>query len=348
MTQIKNAQELKTVFVVDDYDVNLLLARDALSEQYNVYTLPSALDMFEFLEKITPDLILLDIEMPKMDGFEALKLLKSSKKHADIPVIFLTGRDDDISEAHGLEIGAVDFISKPFSSAVLLNHIRTHLNIESLIRERTEKLQKLKTSIINVLAHLMESRDQLTGGHIERTTKYLRILLIMMLKNGIYIDEINEWDLEEVISSARLHDVGKISISDVLLNSREKLTPDEFEIMKTHAAEGEKIIDSIIAESGEDNFLYHARLFAGCHHERWDGTGYPRGLKGMNIPLQGRIMAIVDVYDALVSERPYKNAFSHKKAVSIITESKDTHFDPKIADVFIEVSSTFSEVGLWL
>ena len=367
---------MKTIFIVDDNDVNLSTAAKALSKQYRVFTLPSASDMFELLNNIVPDLILLDILMPEMSGFEAMRLLKSDARYSDIPVMFLSGRSDAVTEAHGFEIGALDFVSKPFSEPVLLNRIKTHLEIEELIHERTamllqrtDKLQRLQNSMVSILANMVEYRDKYTGKHIERTTKYIRILLTAMLEHGIYSDEISHWNYEEVvsparlhnkggtftaggappfnpeivISSTRLHDIGKITITDLILNKPGKLTPEEYELMKTHAAEGEKIIDSIIAESGNEAFLQNAKMFAGCHHEKWDGTGYPRGLKGADIPLQGRVMAIADVYDALISDRPYKNAFTHEKAVEIIKESRGSHFDPEIVDVFLEVSALFRE-----
>jgi len=367
---------LKTIFIVDDNDVNLSTAANALSEQYRAFTLPSASAMFELLNDIVPDLILLDILMPEMDGFEAMRLLKGDARYSNIPVIFLTGRNDAATEAHGFEIGALDYVSKPFSGPVLLNRIKTHLEIEELIRERTamllqrtDKLQRLQNSMVSILANMVENRDKHTGRHIERTTKYIKILLEAMLDRGLYSGEISQWDYEEadsstglhdkggivivdkagrvnletVISSSRLHDIGKITITDLILNKPDRLTIDEYELMKTHAAEGEQIIDSIIAESGNEAFLKNAKLFAGYHHERWDGTGYPRGLKARDIPLQGRIMAVVDVYDALISHRSYKSAYTHEKAVEIIIESRGSHFDPEIVDVFLDVNGLFRE-----
>jgi len=336
---------LKTIFVVDDNNVNLLSADEALSNHYRVFTMPSASSMFQLLEDITPDLILLDIMMPEMDGFEALKILKSEHKYSNIPVIFLTSRNDASTESLGFEMGAIDFISKPFSKPVLLNRLKTHLDIEDIIRERTESLKRLKNSIVSVLANMVENRDTMTGSHIERTTSYIRLLLEAMIKQKVYYDEISQWDLELAISSARLHDVGKIAITDLILNKAGNLDNDEFGIIKTHSVEGERIIDGIISESGDETFLQYAKLFAGYHHERWDGKGYPRGLKGEDIPLQGRIMAIADVYDALVSSRPYKQAYTHEKAKKIIVDNKGTQFDPKLVDVFIEVSDLFARVN---
>jgi len=328
---------LKTIFVVDDSDTNLSMAEAVLEDQYRVMTMPSASKMFALLEKVTPDLILLDIEMPDMDGFETLEKLKSDCNWANIPIMFLTGRDDADVEARGFEIGAVDFIKKPFSAPVLLNRIKTHLNIDELIRERTQQLHRLQNSIISVLADMVESRDKGTGGHIERTSIYIKVLIEEMQKRGLYADEIHDWDVEKMISSARMHDLGKISITDSIVNKPGKLTDEEFEIMKGHVIEGERIIDEIIAKTGEGEFLRNAKLFAGTHHERWDGKGYPRGLKAEAIPLHGRIMAIVDVYDALVSERPYKKAFTDEEAIEIIMQNSGSHFDPNITTLFYDV-----------
>jgi len=341
----------KTIFVVDDNDTNLSMAKEALREQYRVMTLPSAAKMFALIEKVTPDLILLDIEMPEMNGFEALHHLKSNKSQADIPVVFLTGVTDASVEARGFQLGVVDFITKPFSEPVLMNRVKTHLDIDEMIKERTSQLQQktvqlqhLQNGIVFVLADMVENRDKGTGGHVERTTTYIKILIDAMIARGIYADEIGEIDLDLFVSSARLHDIGKISISDVILNKPAKLTDEEFEIMKTHVAEGERIIDQIVSRTGNVEFLRNAKLFAGYHHERWDGKGYPRGLEKTNIPLQGRIMALVDVYDALLSERPYKKPFTPEEAFKIIIDSSGKQFDPLIADVFFEVREQFEAV----
>jgi len=334
----------KTIFVVDDNDTNLLMAEDALEEQYRVLTLPSAAKMFALLEKIPPDLILLDIEMPVMDGFAALQCLKAHNVFTDIPVIFLTAVTNSAMEARGFELGAVDFITKPFSKPVLLNRIKTHLGINELIRARTTQLERLQSGIVFTLADIVENRDKGTGGHIERVTVYIQVLLNEMATRGIYADEIRDWDLELVVSSARLHDVGKITISDFILNKPGPLTEKEFEMMKTHASEGERIIEQIVTRTGEVEFLRNAKLFAGYHHEHWDGTGYPHGLKETEIPLQGRIMAVVDVYDALVSNRPYKGAFTGQQAAHIIMADAGKRFDPKIAAVFFEIQEQFEAV----
>ena len=339
----------KTIFVVDDNDTNLAAAREALKNHYRVMTLPSADRMFTMIEKLTPDLILLDIEMPEMDGFEALSQLKEN--NADIPVIFLTSLIDAEVEVRGFQLGVIDFITKPFSAPVLINRLKTHLDIDEMIRERTSQLQQktaqlqnLQNAIIFGFADLVEGRDEGTGGHVDRTSTYIQILLDALAERGIYESEINELNRDSFISSARLHDVGKIVISDLILNKPGKLTDEEFTTMKTHTTEGEHAIDQIASRTDDVEFLHNAKLFAGSHHERWDGRGYPRGLKEAEIPLQGRLMAIADVYDALISERPYKKPFTADEAEKLIMENSGTQFDPMVADVFYEVREQFRAV----
>jgi putative two-component system response regulator len=335
---------VKTIFAVDDSDTNLSMVETALEDIYNVMTIPSAAKMFEMLGKITPDVILLDIEMPGMNGFETIKILKSSNPWADIPVIFLTGRNDPAVEVQGLEHGAVDFITKPFSEIVLQKRIMIHLNIDRLIRERTEQLTQLQNSIMYVLSDMVENRDKGTKGHVDRITLYIRLMIDEIKRRGLYQDEIQDWDEEKFTFSTRMHDLGKISVSDIILNKPGKLTEEEFEMMKTHASEGERIIDEIMARTGEGDFLHYAKLFAGFHHERWDGTGYPRRLKGTEIPLQGRLLAVADVYDAIVSDRPYHKALTHDEAVKIIMESAGTQFDPNITGIFFELKDQFKKI----
>jgi len=337
---------MKTVFVVDDNAVNLATAKQALSKSgYRVLTIPSAEKMFSLFSKITPDIILLDIEMPEMDGFTALAKLMANEYTARIPVMFLTASTDSEMEAKGLALGAVDFISKPFSEPVLLNRIANHLHIGELVKKRTERIEQLQNGIVHTFADIVESRDKITGGHIARTSQYIKVLMNAMMNKGVYSEKLNDWDLNMAIASARLHDVGKIVISDLILNKQDKLTPEEFIEMKRHAIEGEKIIEQMIAQTGDALFLRHAMLFAGSHHERWDGKGYPRNLQGEDIPLQGRIMAIADVYDALVSERPYKPAFTCEQAEEIIQKDSGKYFDPAIVDAFNEVKGEFAAIA---
>jgi putative two-component system response regulator len=267
--------------------------------------------------------------------------------------MFLTASTDDEIEARGFEAGAVDFVSKPFSSSVLLNRIAHHVHIDDLIKKRTRHIERLQNSTISVIADIVESRDKITGGHVERTSQYLRILIEEMLTKGIYKDEIEGWDVDLLVSSARLHDVGKIMISDLILNKAGKLTSEEMDNMRTHVVVGEQIIDRMIAKvreedeekEGKESFLMHAKFFAGYHHERWDGNGYAQGLKGIEIPLQGRIMAIADVYDALISERPYKPAFPRDQVEQIIKDDSGKAFDPTIVALFEEKKDEFAKVA---
>ncbi|MCL2576635.1 MAG: response regulator [Defluviitaleaceae bacterium] len=331
---------MKIIYIVDDNATNLVTAKNALEGIYETFALPSAAKMFKLLERITPDLILLDVEMPEMNGFEALQILKSDEAFKNIPVVFLTAKNDTESEIRGFEIGAIDFINKPFSPPVLIKRIETHIEMDKLIKKSLQSVRNIYNATITNIADMVESRDETTGGHVGRTQKYLTILVNRLLKSGAYA-EMEDWNLELLIPSAQLHDVGKIKVSDLILNKPGKLTDEEFAIIKKHCADGEYIIDKIIHDAGEDSFLIHAKLFAGYHHEKWDGSGYPRGLSGEGIPLEGRIMAVADVYDALVSERPYKKPFTHEKAVEIIKNDSGTHFDPKIVEEFLDASEDF-------
>jgi putative two-component system response regulator len=337
---------MKTVFAVDDSDASLSIVKKALENYYRVLTMPSAVRMFTLLEKIVPDIILLDIEMSDMNGIDAFQQLKASNIYGKIPVIFLTGRNDTAIEAECFELGAIDFITKPFSAPVLLHRLKTYLSVEEIIQERTAQFYQLQSGITSVLADIVENRDKTTDGHIERITEYIRILIKAMKERGVYAGEIQEWEMERVVLSARLHDMGKIVVSDAVLNKPDKLTVEEYETVKAHAEEGVRIIEKLIEKTGEADFLQSAKLFAGYHHEHWDGTGYPHGLKGVDIPLQGRIMAVTDVYDALVSRRPYKEALTDEDAVNAIAENSGKQFDPKIIEVFLEVKDQFKAVRM--
>ena len=331
----------KTIFVVDDNDTNLSKAEETLEVYYDVMTMSSAEKMFKLLRKIVPNLILLDISMPVMDGFEALTRLKSNHEYASIPVIFLTGMSYAQIEAKGFEMGVVDFINKPFSSVVLINRVKLQISVNELILERTKRLEEANRNLIFILSDLIENRDKGTGGHIERTVEYIKLLVNEMLKQNVYVEQLKDWDLEAVAACAILHDIGKIGVSDVILNKPERLTTEEFESIKDHAMDGASIIDKVIERTGDDFFLHTAKLFAEYHHENWDGSGYPHGLKGEEIPIHGRIMAIADVYDALVTERPYKEAYLHEEAVLIIMHDVGKRFDPKIANVFYSIRDQF-------
>jgi response regulator RpfG family c-di-GMP phosphodiesterase len=221
--------------------------------------------------------------------------------------------------------------------------IEMNQNLQAIVEERTEKIIKLQNAILKTMSNFVEYRDVHTGEHDERTQYHVRLLLTEMKKRKAYPEIINDWDIDLIMQSVQLHDIGKIAISDTILNKQTPLTKDEYEEMKKHAFFGYKIIERMEEDSGESELLTHAKLFALTHHERWDGTGYPHGLKGSNIPLQGRIMAIADVYDALVSERPYKKAFSHDEAVKIISDGKGSQFDPELIELFIITTKNYKQ-----
>jgi len=221
-----------------------------------------------------------------------------------------------------------------------------HNKLEELVNKKTKAVIELQNAVLKTMAELVECRDYVTGGHIERTQSYLQILIDALQSSDMYRDEISEWNLEHVLQSAQLHDVGKIAIDDAILRKPGDLTKEEQEKIMTHALFGEEIIERIKLSTSEHSFLEHARIFASTHHEKWNGSGYPRGLKEEKIPLQGRLMAIADVYDALVSVRPYKKAFNHEEAVSIITKNSGSHFDPLLVTVFLSVADKFNEVAV--
>jgi len=354
--------EKKLVILVDDNIANLRTGINILSKDYIVSTALSAEKLFSLLENEKPALILLDIDMPEMNGYEAIKILKSGSDTKNIPVIFLTAKNSEEDEIMGLSLGAIDFITKPFSPSRLLKRIEIHLllehqrrimekqtaelndyanNLQIMVFQKMENIMNLQDALLRTMAEMVECRDHNTGGHIERTQRGVQILIKGIEKNGLFREETSNWDLNLLLQSCQLHDVGKISISDNILKKPGKLDDDEFNEMKKHTTYGKDIIEKIEALAKESDFLGYAKIFAVSHHEKWNGTGYPCGLKGNEIPLLGRIMAIADVYDALVSDRPYKKAFSHEEAVRIITEGGGTQFDPVLIDVFQETADQF-------
>jgi len=354
------------IILVDDNIANLAVGRNLLKVYYEVYPAPSAAKLFEILENVIPELILLDIEMPEMNGYEAIKKLKSDPVFSDIPVIFVTSKTDEGSELEGFNLGAVDYVSKPFSAPLLLKRIENHLmiarqkkdllaqqaelkdyadNLEVKVLEKTREVTHLQNTVIAAVADMVEFRDGCTGGHTSRTRLYLEAMINELARRKIYEDETSKWNMNIFLSSVQLHDVGKIAITDLILNKPARLTIEEFEVMKTHVTIGVDAIKKIIGNTKEHEFLRYALLIAGMHHEKWDGTGYPKGLKGVEIPLEGRMMAVVDVYDALISVRPYKKAFTHDEASMIIEEGSGTHFDPVLVDVYHGVAGEFARIA---
>jgi len=327
----------KLIFVIDDSDTDLVRAENALEEKYDVITMNSPWRLFEILalKKKMPDLILLDIEMPGMDGFETLRRLKSDSGLGYIPVIFMTSYRNAVTESQFFELGAADVVLKPISYPILLNRVKLHIDLSQVIRQHTAQLQDAHRNMIYVLSSVVGFRDKYTGGHIERTAKYIQLLVHEMRERGIYTSEMKNWEPDMLPLFALLHDVGKISIKDSLLNKDSSFTDEEHKLMQEHVNIGVAIIQRVIDSVGSNIFLEEAKKFTAYHHENWDGTGYPNELSGFDIPLAGRVMAVADVYDALVTERPYKRAFTHEEAVATIKSDIGTKFEPVIAEAFL-------------
>ena len=348
----------KKILIIDDDIVNLKIGFNALSGQYQVFTILSGKKIDNVLDKCIPDLILLDIEMPGMDGFEVFEMLKANPMTASIPVIFLTSSDSLEHEKQSFSMGAADYIRKPYYPPFLCKRIGLHFQGDLLYRQKLEYEKKLLLSragiadlqsrLLKTVIELIERRDEVGEGHVERTRKYIEVLLDVMIKNNIYSDVVATWEKDLVLQSSMLYDLGKVSIRDDILFKSEKLEEHEYSAIKNHTLMGVKIIDDIRSEitanSRETNILNFAKEFAEYHHEKWDGTGYPNGLKGYNIPLPGRLMAIVDVYDALISKRSYKESYTPEEAAQIISHGKGTHFDPVLVDVFLSVADKFRNI----
>ncbi len=347
----------KKIMLVDDNLTNLTAGKNALTDSYDVLPATSGEKMFKLMARARPDLILLDVEMPEMDGYAVIKILKSNSDTRDIPVIFLTAMTDHGSELEGLSLGAIDYITKPFSKPLLLKRIELHLlveeqkrqlqdyndNLQHMVLDKTRTIVELQQVLFEILAEVVEYRDDVTGGHIDRTRSYVRILLDELRRRNDYVGEMAGWDFDLVILSSQLHDIGKVAVRDQILLKPGKLTTEEFAEMKRHTDYGAKILAKIESGTRESKFIEHATVMALRHHERWDGTGYPGGLAGTDIPLQGRLMAVADVYDALISDRPYKSAMSHQEAARIIIESGGSHFDPKLVEAFRAVEGEFAK-----
>jgi len=349
----------KTILIVDDDESTLWFLTELLGTEYTIHTTKHGGDALRKMKEILPDLVLLDIIMPEIDGYDVLKLIKDDELISHIPVVFLTAKDDSQSEVDGLSLGAVDYIGKPLDIPILRKRIELHLlmedqkkrlydyniNLQHMVHEKTGKIEMLQEAILSTIAEFVEFRYNTTGGHIERTKLYIKALLDKMVERGVYADMISGWDIKLIVQSAQLHDVGKIKIPDSILTKPGKLTEEEFETIKRHTTLGKETIGKIAKKVDGSDLLQHAAIMAYSHHERWNGTGYPLGLKGEAIPLQGRIMAIVDVYDALISDRPYKKAYVHEQAVEIIRKGKGTQFDPALVELFDEIATVFYNIS---
>ncbi len=351
----------KTILVVDDEPINIMVLSDLLKSQYRVIAAKNGEQGIKRVHDMNPDLILLDVMMPDMDGYQVCQILKEDPATSSIPVIFVTAMNEEVDERKGLEVGAVDYITKPISPAIVTARVQNHLALKSAkdelsrqneileqkVRERTLELSKTQDITIHALASLAETRDNETGNHIRRTQHYLKVLAEALVEMGLYTEELTPKNIDLLYKSAPLHDIGKVGIPDNILLKPGKLTDEEFEIMKTHASLGAEAISVAEQEmgSGETSFLRYAREISAYHHEKWNGKGYPHGLAGEDIPISGRLMAVADVYDALISARVYKPAFDHEKARSILLEGSGSHFDPSIIDAFLKVEQQFVEIA---
>lgn len=349
-----------TILAVDDTPANIDVVRSVLSPDYRIQAAVSGVRALRIVEAMAPDLILLDIVMPEMDGYEVCRRIKSDERTRDIPIIFLTARSDEADETKGLALGAVDYIIKPISPPILRERVRTHLTLkaardalrrqneilEDKVIERTQQMEELQDVTMVALGSLAETRDPETGNHIRRTQHYVRLLATHLKHHTRFRDVLTPENITMLFKSAPLHDIGKVGIPDAILLKPGKLTEEEFDVMKRHPILGR---DAIVAArktlTHVHNFFIFAEEIAYSHHEKWDGTGYPEGLKGEVIPLSARLMAVADVYDALVSRRVYKPPFTHEKAVSIIREGHGSHFDPDLVDGFLEISEEFHRIA---
>lgn len=319
------------VLIVDDEPTNLRVLKQILQEHYRLSFAKNGEDAINFAEKDLPDLILLDVMMPGMTGFEVCSKLKSLDKTKSIPIIFVTALNDDTDETKGFEVGAVDYITKPVSPAVVRARVKTHLSLV-----HAEELRRTRLQIIQRLGRAAEYKDNETGMHVMRMSHYSQVIA---LSYGL-----SKAHSENILNAAPMHDIGKIGIADSIMLKPGKLTDEEFSIMKTHPQIGAEILGETDSE-----LLCLAKVVSLTHHEKWDGTGYPNQLKGEAIPIEGRIVALADVFDALTSKRPYKEAWSVEKTMDYIRSQSGKHFDPELVIVIEnELDKILSIKEKWL
>ncbi len=346
----QTADKKITILCVDDTPTNLYLLVELLKTTYRVKTATNGLQALQIVAASPPDLILLDIMMPGMDGLEVCRRLKADPVCMAVPILFLTAKTQVEDEAHGLSLGAADYIHKPISPPILLARVHHHLQIkkyndllrnrnhwlEEEVSRRISELNRMQEATIHVITSLAEFRDEETGNHVRRTQEYIRLIAENLQKLPEHAEYLTAARTAQIVTSAPMHDVGKIAIPDSVLLKPGRLTAEEFEIMKLHTIRGYEILSQAKKNLGETGgFLEIAQQIARSHHEKWDGSGYPDGLVRADIPLAARMMAVADVYDAVRSERPYKKAQSHEQAITILRESRGSHFDSQIVDVFL-------------
>lgn len=341
------------VMIVDDTEQNIDILVAALGDSYELSVAIDGESALEDIHKNKPDLILLDIMMPGIDGYEVCRRLKSNAETRDIPILFITAMADDQNEEIGLNLGAVDYITKPINAVLVKARVKNQLelklhrdNLEELVQQRTAELEMTQEVTIDSLGTLAEYRDPETGGHIKRTKNYVKLLAQKLKVNIKYSSFLTKENVDLLYKSAPLHDVGKVGVPDHILLKPGRLTEEEFEEMKKHTIYGRDALAKAQSRLGENSFLHFAVEIAESHQEKWDGSGYPNGWSGERIPISGRIMAIADVYDALISKRVYKEPFTHSKAIDIIREGSGNHFDPDMVVVFLEIHEEFRQIAL--
>ncbi|MEG3640884.1 response regulator [Magnetococcus sp. PR-3] len=344
------------VLLVDDVKENLQILMETLSSEYAITVARDGMRALELASSDPqPDVILLDVMMPGMDGYEVCAKLKDQAHTRDIPVIFITAMDGEEDQFRGLNLGAVDYIVKPFSPPLVTVRVRNQVELkrhrdmlDNLVTERTRQLADTQQRSINSLATLAETRDPETGGHIRRTQRYMEILAQRLWEHRDYQFQFGAYTPELMAKASPLHDVGKVGVSDDILLKADMLNDQEFTQMRQHCMHGWRSLRSG-QERYEDNpLLWLGAEIARYHHEWWDGNGYPEGLSGTDIPLSGRLMALADVYDALISKRVYKPPMAHQEAVRIICEGRGTQFDPVVVDAFVALEAQFREIALSL
>lgn len=348
------------ILVVDDTPDNLSLASFVLKDRYKVKVATSGAKALAIAKADPPDLILLDVMMPEMDGYETCLWLKQQSTLADIPVIFLTAKSEIEDEQKGFALGAVDYITKPLSPPILLTRINTHLTLkqardflkdqnaylEAEIERRIKEIALVQDVSILAMVSLAETRDNETGYHIQRTQHYVKELALELKSHERFKAILTNSNIYLLVKSTPLHDIGKIGIPDHILLKPGKLTTEEFAIMKTHTTIGrDAIIRAEKLIGRPETFLKWAKELAYSHHEKWDGSGYPEGLSGEEIPVSGRLMAVADVYDALISDRVYKRVLPHAMAVDIIRKESGKHFDPAVVDAFLILADRFKTIA---
>ncbi len=345
--------EPKRVLIVDDTPDNISILSEILKDHYDVAVAINGQRALKIAAMDPPiDLILLDIMMPEMNGYEVFDKLKANSKTANIPVIFVTALASIQNEARGLELGAVDYITKPFNPALVRARVKNHLELknyrdklEEMVQEKTRELMLTRDVAIETLGSLAEYRNLETGNHIKRTMYYVRLLAEKLQSHPNFKDLLSEEDIENLWKSAPLHDLGKVGVPDRILLKPGKLTLEELAEMRKHTIYGWNALTNSASRLGSESFLKTAQEMAYTHHEKWDGTGYPQGLKGAEIPVSGRLMAVADVYDALTNQRVYKPAFPHHQAVDIIRDGSGTAFDPDIVEAFLQYEDEFYRIA---